>query len=303
MTAGRLGKGMRFSRILQWLQPHRENNTAAEKDVMVFGAGRSGTTWLAQIIAAGGLGLIFEPLHPEHVPEADTMKPLPLILRKTDVFQFQDLFARLVRGDVRNSWVIRENPAAERKVVKLIRANLWMEWILEHHDVQPVFIFRNPLSVVASMVEQGWKMPAWWVQFILTVDKIRDPFLFDLPDAAALATEELSEKEIFAVFWCIQNLLPARMGLLESMPVIFYEELCAAPEKVVEDLAPRIQLPLTKEVWSACRKPSFMRGRRSGEMGYDPMTAWRQVLSDDDVERITRIVKAFGLDEHLKRVV
>jgi LPS sulfotransferase NodH len=58
--------------------PPMRREDPSRKNVLVFGAGRSGTTWLAQILAAAGLELIFEPLNPQMVPECCEWKPLPL---------------------------------------------------------------------------------------------------------------------------------------------------------------------------------------------------------------------------------
>ncbi len=123
------------------------------KTVVVFGAGRSGTTWLAEAIAAAGLELVFEPLNPQEVPECREWQPLPLFYRRTDDFPWQDVFAAMLRGEIRNAWTERGSYRGERKVVELIRANSMIDWILEHFDIHPVFIIREPplgRRVVAS---------------------------------------------------------------------------------------------------------------------------------------------------------
>ena len=44
------------------------------KTIILAGSARSGTTWLANIIAAcRGFGIIFEPFHPREVPEAGNL--------------------------------------------------------------------------------------------------------------------------------------------------------------------------------------------------------------------------------------
>jgi len=271
----------------------------ASKDIVVFGAGRSGTTWLAQIIAGAGLELVFEPLNPGEVAVARRMKPVPLFCRKNETFEWERLFTRMMNGEVRNSWTIRSNPGADRRVIKFIRANLLIEWILEHFDVHPVFITRNPLSVVASIKEQEWVINASWVQNVLSAPRLYDPFFSQIPQVAEWTSRDLSGAEVRALYWCIHNHVPRSMKVFGRLHAVRYEELCKDPEAVIGRLAPKIGIEVDAKVRSAFARPSFMRGKRQGTRGYDPMNAWKDVLTSADVEAVTRIVEAFGLERFI----
>lgn len=278
------------------IQPSRSRAT---KNIVVFGAGRSGTTWLAQIIASAGLEFVFEPLNPGEVPEARVMKPVPLYCRKHDAFEWEELFGRMMNGDVRNSWTIRSNPGVERKVIKFIRANLLIEWILHNFDVHPVFITRNPLAVVASIKEQGWELKAGWVQNVLTSQRLNEPFFSKIQEVPEWVSRDLTDAEVKALYWCIHNHVPRSMGLVRKLHLVRYEELCEDPEKVFGQLAPKIGIPMDSRTRSAFSKPSFMRGKRQGTKGYDPRRAWKDVLAPEDVDAVKRIVGAFGLDRYI----
>jgi len=284
-------------KLLDLIQPSRSRES---KNIVVFGAGRSGTTWLAQIIASAGLEFVFEPLNPGEVPEARVMKPLPLYCRKQDAFEWEALFTRMMNGEVRNSWTIRLNPGAERKVIKFIRANLLIEWILHNFDVHPVFITRNPLAVVASIKEQGWELKAGWVQNVLTSPRLNEPFFSTIPEVAEWVSRDLTDAEVKALYWCIHNHVPRSKGLFRKLHFIRYEELCQDPEKVFGQLAPKIGIPMTSSTRSAFSRPSIMRGKRHDEKGYDPRRAWRDILTPEDVEAVKRIVGAFGLEEFVE---
>jgi len=274
------------------------NQSKTTKDIVVFGAGRSGTTWLAQIIASAGLEFIFEPLNPGEVAEARVMKPLPLFCRKRDAFEWQDLFTKMMNGEIRNSWTLRANPGAERKVIKFIRANLLIEWILHNYDVHPVFIVRNPLSVVASIIEQGWELKADWVRQVLSSPRLNEPFFARIPEVSEWVSRDLTDAEIKALYWCIHNHVPKSTGLYRRLHLVRYEELCQEPEEVFGRLALKIGIPLNSSTRSAFAKPSFMRGKRQGTKGYDPRKAWRDILTPEDVAAIKNIVVAFDLAEY-----
>jgi len=272
-----------------------------EKNVVVFGAGRSGTTWLAQIIAAAGLELIFEPLMSEEVPEVEGWKPHPLFYRKGDHFPWQETFSEIMNGSLRNEWTIRQNSGAPRKVVKFIRANLMIDWILEHYLIHPLFIIRNPLSVVASMQEQEWFVPEKWVRSLIRDPRFAEPFFSNLPGVSDLADRELTEVEAKAVFWGILNSIPKQLGSFDRLHLVVYEELCEDPEGVFGRLAPKIQLPVTDEVHAQLRRRSFMAGKRDGEEAYDPTTSWKSVLSSAEADAVEDIVHRFRLDEYLRK--
>ena len=272
-----------------------------EKNVVVFGAGRSGTTWLAQIIAAAGLELIFEPLWGKEVPEVEDWKPFPLFYKKGESFPWHETFSEIMSGELRTEWIVRQNAGAQRKVVKFIRANLMIDWILEHYPVHPVFIIRNPLSVVASMKEQEWYVPEDWVGSLLRGPRLAEPFFTNLPGVSDLAERELTEVEAKTVFWCIQNLVPQQLGCFDRLHMLVFEELCEDPEAVVGRLAQKIHIQITDEVRDQMRQRSFMAGKRDGEAGYDPTTAWRSVLSDAEADAIEDIVHRFRLTEFLRK--
>ena len=272
-----------------------------EKNVVVFGAGRGGTTWLAQIIAAAGLELIFEPLMREQVPEVEDWKPHPLFYRKGDRFPWHETFSEIMSGGLRNEWTLRQNPGAQRKVIKFIRANLMIDWILEHYPIHPVFIIRNPLSVVASMQEQEWFVPEKWVRSLIRAPRFAEPFFSGLPGVSDLAQCELTEVEAKTVFWCVLNSIPQQLGCFDRLHMLVFEELCEDPEGVFGRLAPKIHIPITDEVRAQLCRRSFMGGKRDGEEGYDPTTAWRSVLSEAEADAIEDIVHRFRLADYLRR--
>lgn len=281
----------------RWLSRIRPlGKGASERDnVLVFGTGRSGTTWLSEIIASGGLRFVFEPLHPGEVPEARNF-PFPNYLLPGEETPWLPLLEKVVTGRVTNAWTVRANPSAERSVVKLIRANLMMEWMIDRFRFHPVYIIRNPLSVAGSMKEQGWDVGVRYVQRAMEHIRAKDGSFDNLEE---LFERPITKVESYAIMWGFQNAIPIRRRLLKKVVFIRFEELAADPEGIFEPLARRIRLDMTPAVREQLHKLSFQRGKQSWEKGYDPTTAWKRSLTRREVKDVIRIVRWFGLEDYL----
>jgi len=267
--------------------------------VVVFGAGRSGTTWLAEIIAAAGLELIFEPLNELEVSEAARFRKQVRFLDETDMTaEWEPLFLKILRGEIRNGWTLRAGTRGERKVVKLIRANLVIKWMISRFELAPVFVIRNPLAVAYSLRTEGWEIPDSWVRWMIADKRLSRRYLSPLDD---LLGRSLGSLEIFSLYWCIQNVVPKQQGLFSRIPVVQFEDLCRDPEGVIISLAPRLGIEITEAVREACHRWSIMKSQRAAQPGYDPATAWRTSLSAKEVAIVTGIVERFGLEEYLPR--
>lgn len=265
--------------------------------IVVFGAGRSGTTWLAEILAAAGSELIFEPLNEQEVPEAAEFRKTVRFLDATDTTgRWDPLFGEILAGRIRNGWTLRAGTGGNRKLVKLIRANLVIDWMLSRFDFLPVFILRSPLSVVDSLRTEGWNIPQSWVLWMASEQRLADRFLPPLDD---LLRRRMEPVEIYALYWCIQNAVPLKQGLLNRIPLVRFEELHRDPEGVIGRLAPSLGIEITPAVRRACHRWSLMKGRRAEQAGYDPAMAWRESLSPGQIAEIRRIVERFGLEKFL----
>ena len=120
--------------------------------IVVLGAGRSGTTWLAEILAASGLELIFEPLNERQVPEATEFRRTVRFLDATDTTdRWNQLFQKILAGEIRNTWTLRAGTRGDRKLVKFIRANFILEWMLSRFDFLPIFIIPNGVFVNSTL--------------------------------------------------------------------------------------------------------------------------------------------------------
>ena len=155
---------------------------------IVAGYGRSGTTWVLDVLAqANGLRTIFEPLHPQAIARA-APHAHQYLGRHDEDESLKALFEHFLFGDVHSIWAdyrIRTgwlNPRLEKlrswkdvksagsrfgrgrkyyfryrnqrhrpqRIIKVIRGNMMIGWLQRTFDARVVFMVRHPAAVVLS---------------------------------------------------------------------------------------------------------------------------------------------------------
>lgn len=266
--------------------------------VLVAGAGRSGTTWLANVIDhRGDHRLVFEPFAAVRVPLAAPFGPgrryVPAGERAPERVAAADA---ILGGRVRGRWVDRYNTrlVARRRLVKAIRANLLLGWLAELKPrMRIVLLVRHPVAVALSRVELGWRGGVRGVlgQPRLVADHLAPyrRFLEGLPDDPV--TDQLG-------LWAVENLVPLRALAPGRAHLVFYEHLVEAPEAECARLFAYLgRAPHPRRLRRAVRRPSELSRRASAaRTGGDPLTAWRRSpLHAEAVERAAEIVPAMRL--------
>jgi hypothetical protein len=270
--------------------------------VLVVGSGRSGTSWLGQMVQAAGPYIsVFEPLHPSHVPEA-----VPLwgrYLRPDGSYPpCERFFDRLVSGGGLTRWSDQENPGAGSRfhpapwmrrvlrpprVIKMIRANLMLGWLRRRYPIPAVYVVRHPAAAIASWLKLGWggRLDRLSAQADLIADhlagrhvrwKVADP-------VEALATR-----------WAIENLVPISQMRGEGWTVATYEELLADPCGEVTRVLGELGLPFTPQVAAAIDRPSISTHDHSTSgPAARRLSRWQTELSRGQIDTILRVVHAF----------
>jgi hypothetical protein len=119
--------------------------------VLVVGAPRSGTTWLAQVLAAApGCRLVHEPDNPAFHPDAAEARAV------------YGGYASLHRGErvpvYEELWdaAFGAAPVDSTVIAKSVYAAFALEWLADRYAPQVVIIERHPVRVVASWMRLGF---------------------------------------------------------------------------------------------------------------------------------------------------
>lgn len=261
--------------------------------ILLCGSGRSGTTWLADIICANPrYRTVFEPFDYRRVPE---MAPLPLFAyaRPTNEYpERETLVQSALLGKLENAWVDRmgRRPWARKLLVKSIRANLMLGWIDRKFSPRILFTIRHPCAVVQSRMRLGWDTH---IDVLVGQAELVEDYLQRYMDLILSATTDLQKQ---TVMWCIENLVPLRQLSSHAWVFATYENLYLAPELEVKRILSALGLRPSLLTRRAVSKLSIATGANSPLLqGESPITAWKKSMTAAEVDEVLSIVHDFGI--------
>jgi hypothetical protein len=267
----------------------------------VIGEGRSGTTWLANLIASfGRKRILFEPFHPGKVTEAQFMPALSYRREQDADAQLEEFATAVFSGSLQGPWVDKNalfDPPYDGLVVKDIFASLVAKWVtVRISNVRPVLIVRNPFSVAKSKQR---KTKAWWVDSpaqLLRQGHLVEDHLSDVVAVleAAGATENFIIRQV--AIWASVHHVLFRQFSKEELLVVFYESLLSDPLPEVDRLTSFL----------GCRRPNNdvleralqARSRVSSKEGVRRarnISEWREGLTEVELAAGQEILSELGL--------
>jgi hypothetical protein len=274
---------------------------APRTELLIAGSGRSGTTWLAELVNhRRDCRVLFEPFYTREVPAAAGFHRRQYIRPGEQRPHLLDAARRILAGRERGPWIDAQTTARfvyHRRIAKEIRANLFLPWLRAHvPDMPIVLVLRHPCAVLASQRRMGWKV------------KVRD--LLEQPDLVAdhlephrdLITSLSDEDDSFvarsALLWCIENVIPLTMSRRDDLTVMFYEELVRYPEQQLARLASLINDPeLSQLAGDAVTRPSALARQWSAvQRGDDPVESWTSHIRPEEQRIVEQILTRFGLE-------
>jgi hypothetical protein len=263
---------------------------------MVAGTARSGTTWLAELIASQVASrIMFEPFHSRLVPAFSGfhyfqyMRPED---RNEELLAYCD---KVFTGAIRNRWIDREveHIFPTHRIIKEIRANLFLKWAhVRFPQVPLVLILRHPCAVVSSRMQLGWATDEDIEPFLAQPPLVRD-FLGDKLD---LIRSAQTPEEKHAVIWCVSYLVPLKQLEPGEVTVVSYERLRTEPEIELPRVFYGVGLGYRASLFGRLDRPSKTTVAASPVMsGRGTVGRWTRELSSAQVRRILSVVEGFGL--------
>lgn len=270
----------------------------ASDALVVAGAPRSGTTWLAELVqrSVPDSATCFEPLHLRYMRRAveagyfwDTYVP-----EDRDWPEGEAYMRDVLQGKAMNSWTASHTSCAScwrprRWIVKFVRANLMLGWLHRRFGLGPIgLIMRHPCATVASQLHLEWK--ARHIPAFPTIYK-------EYPKLRAYVDTLESPVEYMAANWCLLHWVPLRRPLPYPFHIVTYEGLVANGASELGSLLEQWGYRVPEEVETLLSRPSLTTGKGAAvRTGSNPLHAWKSRLSSEQTQSILAVVEAFGLD-------
>jgi hypothetical protein len=266
-------------------------NRDHRNSVFLAGSGRSGTTWVAEVINhRNDYRLVFEPFHPGRVGICAGFRRKQYLRPDDRREEYLGPARKVLTGRLRSTWTDRFNKkfVARRRLIKDIRANLLLGWMRAHFPGMPIILLlRHPCAVVASRLDLGWRDN---LSETMEQRELVEDFLLPM-EAEIRAARDAFERHLF--LWCIDNYVPLKQFGPQDVHLTFYERLLARPEAELQSLFTFLGEDLDDRVYRRLRRPSPLSGKK--EPG--PSTeGWRTRVSAHQLERSMEILGLFGLD-------
>jgi hypothetical protein len=223
--------------------------------VFVLGYGRSGTTWVSDIISRtlGGV-LLFEPIHPQAnrpIAEKYAFAALPAGAPAPDLASY---FGALFAGEFAEPWLLRNHlphalhlidPGFIRQVVdevrghravlgfKEIRFNLMVDWLATAYPRgKIVYLVRHPYAVISSILRRNfWEFGSFRGVFNRWNENGGHGF-----EPLAADPDHDRQLELMGVMWGTTHRIAQEQVRRQGIPVWRYEDLYSDPFEQVRAL-------------------------------------------------------------------
>ena len=274
--------------------------TGGTGPILVTGVPRSGTTWLARLLAgAPGTALAGrEPMNPRGRQYA-LGGSLPGWARLDELTAGQRRRLRLAyRGW--NPWVYSRYGSRQwagplprtRLVVKDPFAMLSIPAVVAATGSVPVLVHRHPGAVLASYRRMGWRPDLGELKAVVDVGNVPpDLVLPVVPDPA-----DASEAEAMGVFWSVLHEIALADVAAAGTPlvVVSHQELAAGGAPAGRELAAALGLTWTAAMAAELSKEAGGAASQERLHNFDRAPAqvaeeWRSRLTSDEIEAIEAV--------------
>lgn len=265
--------------------------------VLLAGSGRSGTTWLGQIINADhDYREVFEPLFPDRVKQVADFPTTRYITANDHDPALARRIGALLEGRVRNAWTDQFNRKliAHQRLIKVIRGNLMLGYIRQSFpQVKLCFATRHPCAVALSRLKLGWAPHLH--ELLAQTHLVNDHLLAHRETIARVMHHgDLFDQHI--VMWCIENAVPLRELRPGDACVLQYERFCDDFKNQTRTLFGFLDRPIPRRIDAAAKKVSPHFRRDSAVLHGESLTGgWRHTVTTPQLDRVLAYLDAFGL--------
>lgn len=205
------------------------------KHIIVVGTGRSGTSWLSEIIATKPrYRMLFEPEHELQTQEGHLICD-KFITEESVTYEQKAYYHKIFSNKIDSDWIGQISnrkfkmhlwPIIPKKyVIKFVRCNLSAKYMNDSFGIPVIHIIRHPYAVIFS--QQRVKFP--WLTDLRNFTN-QDQLVRLVMEVSGIDLRNLdmfNNIELLALRWAIENSIPLEVlgGYSSKSVVLKHEEL------------------------------------------------------------------------------
>jgi hypothetical protein len=281
--------------------------------VLVVGSGRSGTTWLAELLARQlKRRPVFEPFHPRDSPIQHSLRLFPSPADSN--VHFAQAAKSVLTGRVRSRKLetSRSVRFPRGHVVKDIHALNAVPWFRTHFPCVPIIlILRHPIATAASRlrIDTQWPDRTFYglARYLATTmgraeAEANSESLGLALEAYDRFSSDLEEPLVrYVAEWCIENACAVAAANDFGVNLCFYENLVLDPRGVFRELISELGLAATVSQRLDPTRPSSMdvfaraASARYSESRYSLLGEWQKAVAPSTIARCISVLEEFGM--------
>ena len=264
--------------------------------LVLAGTGRSGTTWISEVINyRNEYRLMDEPDRNGRIEAFAHFNAIQYIRPNDDNPAYIEPLRLALTGRLRNDWADRFNTRiiSNKRLVKFIRASLYLKWLVNHFPgLRVALLLRHPCAVCLSQSRLDWEISLH--DILLAQPELMEDFLEPFRDQIA-AADTLFEKRFW--MWTVENYVALSQLETGDVHLAFYENFCEEPEREIEKLFTFYGKEWDTAIFEAMQKPSNSSKPDSAIItGKNRVDSWMKHITTEQKAIADRMLKQFGLD-------
>jgi len=293
---------------------NRSLGSSNSKIISIFASPRGGSTWLAQTLnKMPNSALAWEPLfrykkyrinygnpfaYPErHQVEIGWNQYIPEGASWPDAELF---FKELFNREIVNLKLYRYNDLkslsnASKFIFKFCFGNNLLPWLVNHFEINPVFLMRHPCAVVASQLNfSAFDWHKKNIKYNYTMNAFGEEFYAPYRDVLdSIQTVE----ERLAAEWAMTVLTPIGSAQNDRKWVtLTYENLVSDPKGSLNKIFSRYDIEQPESLLDNINETSFSKSSFGMKSDADRLGSWRKALTKKQIRLILNFTERMGVD-------
>lgn len=272
-----------------------------EPVTLIVGMGRSGTTWLGELINHDhSYRVLFEPLHKDVAVHDLFRRGENRYLHPQDQDQIlardiADAFTRHYDSESVNQYNLAlQNTSSYGVMIKEIRLVMLIPWLrVTFPDMPIVFIIRHPGAVVKSQYLR-WKMLRPTLHQLTNQHNLMHDHLAPF-DRDLRRISDRFQRQL--LLWCATHYTLLRTLKPGQAHWVFYENLVLDPMNELKRIFDYLHRPFDAAAMAQLvEKPSRMTGSDANAETFRALDRWREGTTQAQLLQMQYALEMFGLD-------